>query len=180
MNRKRKQSDVVVTRTRRPRPTAGPQNRTVSVYKTATGRLGQTTSYLPAPEAAMLAESVTIDVPDEVDIDINTDPGTSEDPGTLGDGSDSAEDSEEANVNGYGPRRLSRLLDWATNHRQHYLDELLRHDGRAGCNICVDCEGDGVYKCDDCFGFQLRCQSCFVERHAYAPFHRALVSVVSC
>ena len=39
----------------------------------------------------------------------------------------------------------------------------------------MKCEGDGLYKCKDCFGCQLLCRSCFAERHALLPFHRALV-----
>ena len=73
----------------------------------------------------------------------------------------------------------SGLTDWAEHHRQHYLEELMRHDGRAGCEKCAECANDGVYRCKDCFGYQLYCKTCFVGRHSQIPFHRALVCLRS-
>jgi hypothetical protein len=69
------------------------------------------------------------------------------------------------------------LLEWAKIYRDVYLDEMIRHEGRAGVEACsAGCGGEGLYKCKDCFGFRLWCRECFVEVHSHLPLHRALVS----
>ncbi|KAN0113379.1 hypothetical protein V8E52_007780, partial [Russula decolorans] len=53
------------------------------------------------------------------------------------------------------------------------LDELLRHDGRAGESSCLFCgDSNGLYKCKECFGCRLHCQACVIEQHASHPLHR--------
>ena len=57
-----------------------------------------------------------------------------------------------------------------------YLDELLCHNGRARESSCSFCEDDnGLYKCKDCFGRQLYCQPCVVEKHSSHPLHWIVV-----
>ncbi|KAH7918408.1 hypothetical protein BV22DRAFT_981947, partial [Leucogyrophana mollusca] len=57
-----------------------------------------------------------------------------------------------------------------------YLDELLRLEGRGSCDHgsgCHSCHGaPGLYRCDDCFGPSMWCQSCVVSNHAHNPLHR--------
>jgi hypothetical protein len=62
---------------------------------------------------------------------------------------------------------------WKAFDRSIYLDELLRHDGRAGESSCSFCEdGNGLYKCKECFGGRLHCQACIVKQHLSHPLHR--------
>ncbi|KAH7903909.1 hypothetical protein BJ138DRAFT_1019877, partial [Hygrophoropsis aurantiaca] len=57
-----------------------------------------------------------------------------------------------------------------------YLDELLRLEGRGSgvltpqCSCCHQVEG--TYRCEDCFGTELTCQSCLVSSHTRTPLHR--------
>src|SRR5215510_1982560 len=63
-------------------------------------------------------------------------------------------------------------------HRQDYLEELLRHEGRAGHVSCRDCsEMSGEFKCIDCFGSCLYCQACLLAWHNLLPFHRVKVYI---
>ncbi|PPQ82484.1 hypothetical protein CVT26_012847 [Gymnopilus dilepis] len=71
---------------------------------------------------------------------------------------------------------------WMELHRQTYLDELLRWEGRgdaASQGQCTDClsrctnpPGAAEYRCDDCFVPDLTCAPCCVKRHRTNPFHR--------
>jgi hypothetical protein len=71
---------------------------------------------------------------------------------------------------------LSRLQEWLP-HRETYVDELLRHDGRAGQRACAGCNSDSpdLFKCKDCFGGKLLCYVCVVKFHDSHPLHRILV-----
>jgi hypothetical protein len=72
----------------------------------------------------------------------------------------------------------SPLESWKVHDRSLYLDELLRHDGRAGHSSCSFCEiNSGLYKCKDCFGGRLHCQACIVGLHSSHPLHRIEVGV---
>jgi hypothetical protein len=74
----------------------------------------------------------------------------------------------------------SPLESWKVHDRSAYLDELLRHDGRAGessCAFCGDC--NGLYKCKDCFGGSLHCQRCVVQQHLFNPLHRIEVRTIT-
>ncbi|PPR02783.1 hypothetical protein CVT26_009394 [Gymnopilus dilepis] len=71
---------------------------------------------------------------------------------------------------------------WMELHRQSYLDEMLRWEGRADASTqgqCLDCvarstnpPGLAEYRCSDCFIPDLTCASCCVKRHRTNPFHR--------
>ncbi|PPQ76859.1 hypothetical protein CVT26_001497 [Gymnopilus dilepis] len=71
---------------------------------------------------------------------------------------------------------------WMELHRQSYLDEMLRWEGRADASCqdkCLDCvarstnpQGLAEYRCSDCFIPDLTCASCCVKRHRTNPFHR--------
>ncbi|KAM6497786.1 hypothetical protein JOM56_005734 [Amanita muscaria] len=70
----------------------------------------------------------------------------------------------------------TKLKEWLS-FRQTCLDELLRHDGRGdylkGHNCATCQEGEGVFKCLDCFdGGLLRCKACLVAAHHIHPLHR--------
>ncbi|KIK39713.1 hypothetical protein CY34DRAFT_14196 [Suillus luteus UH-Slu-Lm8-n1] len=64
----------------------------------------------------------------------------------------------------------------ASDHRELFLLEMLRHDGRGDdisstfCNTCGITVGS--YRCKDCFMSRLSCQMCVVAAHAYSPVHR--------
>ena len=56
-----------------------------------------------------------------------------------------------------------------------FLLELIRLDGRAerraqlSCSSCL--QGEPRYRCRDCLGGSLHCQTCAVKFHNYNPFH---------
>ncbi|PPR01605.1 hypothetical protein CVT26_013324 [Gymnopilus dilepis] len=71
---------------------------------------------------------------------------------------------------------------WMELHRQSYLEEMLRWEGRADASTsseCPDCIARSVkaplaaeYRCQECFLPDLVCASCCVKRHKMNPFHR--------
>jgi len=148
-----------------------PPDRTVSVHMTATGRLGQSTMFLPS--TSMIDSEAT----DAHPVSRPALGGTAQE-----DIADDAGWNEQFSESNGDDRELhnesdhSHLAEWVTHCRAAYLDEMIRHDGRAGIETCAKCGGEGLYKCKDCFGCQLWCHACFVERHSHAPLHRALVS----
>lgn len=72
-------------------------------------------------------------------------------------------------------------MAWKEHHREAYLDEVLRWEGRgdfssdAPCSDCVsrreDYPGEAIYRCVDCFLPDLVCRACCVRRHRALPFH---------
>ncbi|KAF9536717.1 hypothetical protein CPC08DRAFT_652023, partial [Agrocybe pediades] len=66
-------------------------------------------------------------------------------------------------------------------HRQNYLDEMIRWEGRADfltATQCPDCVAKGKpspgvpqYRCEECFCPDLVCGECCVKRHRIQPFH---------
>ncbi|KAF8057953.1 hypothetical protein FPV67DRAFT_1676638 [Lyophyllum atratum] len=71
---------------------------------------------------------------------------------------------------------------WKERHRETYLDELIRWEGRGDARSqvhCVDCvarkavtPAAAEVRCLECFGGDLVCPSCCCKRHRRAPFHR--------
>ncbi|KAJ7837780.1 hypothetical protein B0H14DRAFT_3701757 [Mycena olivaceomarginata] len=63
------------------------------------------------------------------------------------------------------------------NHRDKYLDEMLRGEGRGDPDVYSFCAGCGVanpaYRCElqTCYGVGMFCKSCIVERHQVLPTH---------
>lgn len=170
---KRKNPDTPVARVTRPHSQLLPRNRSVSIHTTAAGRLGQTTSFLPiadppsppAGSSNLSAHSIlsTDDFPDLTAHSALEDDADREDQASQSDEDDTSLDD-------------SPLQEWARLHRDSYLDEMIRHEGRAGANLCGEkCGREGVYKCKDCFGFQLFCCGCFTKKHSHLPLHRVLV-----
>jgi len=160
MGRKRKNADAAVARITRVRSTLPSRNRTVSFHTTATGRLGQSTSFLASadPPSAPAVYQAAHDSTPSWELQDDALP------------EDVSESDPEVELND------SPLQEWSRFHRDAYLDEMLRHEGRAGDPFCDgECEKEGLFKCKDCFGGQLYCHECFVERHSHLPFHRVLV-----
>lgn len=70
---------------------------------------------------------------------------------------------------------------WKELHRESYLNEMLRWEGRgdfrtqADCPDCTtrakDAPGDAEYRCLDCFIPDLICSACCVRRHRAHPLH---------
>lgn len=59
-----------------------------------------------------------------------------------------------------------------------FLHELIRLDGRGDRQQLCQCSSvqsqmtvDAEYRCRDCFGGELLCQSCIVKCHASNPLH---------
>ena len=170
MGRKHKQPDTAIAHVTRLHTAQPPHDRTVSVHTTSTGRLGQSTTYVLSnlPSTAGAVSGVGEAGPGGEQL--SPDFAASGDPTGI-------EDTDESPSLDDKEPEDSPLLDWARNYRGTYLDEMIRHDGRAGLVDCsTGCGGEGMYKCKDCFGFRLWCRECFVEMHMHLPFHRVLVS----
>ncbi|KAF7791816.1 hypothetical protein EIP86_002840 [Pleurotus ostreatoroseus] len=60
--------------------------------------------------------------------------------------------------------------------RQDYLDETIRSEGRGDymdVGLCPDCHTEKpTIRCKDCFGEELVCPTCVVQRHIRMPLHR--------
>jgi hypothetical protein len=73
------------------------------------------------------------------------------------------------------------LLNWI-KHRELFLLEMLRHDGRGNnlpSDLCSSCGMNvGVHRCKDCFSSQLLYQGCVVDVHARLPLHCVEVSAL--
>lgn len=68
--------------------------------------------------------------------------------------------------------------------RQTFLDELLRHDGKAdylqseGCSAC-DVRETQLFRCLDCWdGCHLTCRGCLSTAHSNLPFHHVEVCML--
>jgi hypothetical protein len=76
------------------------------------------------------------------------------------------------------------MQQWA-EHRNEFLDALLWLDGcgnsllTLGCPICASPGVSGTFRCDECFGLDLVCQACCLQRHKLLPLHRVKVSIRS-
>ncbi|KAH7918389.1 hypothetical protein BV22DRAFT_1024674 [Leucogyrophana mollusca] len=67
------------------------------------------------------------------------------------------------------------LLLWLPE-RQKFLEELIRLEGRGVQGIdelCSSCKNaSSRYRCEDCFGVDMHCIDCVVQKHAHSPLHR--------
>jgi hypothetical protein len=171
--RKRKLSDGVVVVSTQSKRRTPPGNQVISVCCNPLKKVQRRTTFIPPPSASTAA-TTSPNASEDINDGLESVPKDEIDIAHLneafaGNGGD-ARDTNDAQTH-----HASALTDWADHYRQHYLEEFMRHDGRAGRENCADCPGEGVYKCKDCFGCQLYCKPCFVERHSQNPFHRALV-----
>ncbi|KAG1875869.1 hypothetical protein C8R48DRAFT_745561 [Suillus tomentosus] len=61
-----------------------------------------------------------------------------------------------------------------TSEQSHYLDELIRLEGRGkadhSCHACGD--SDASYCCEDCFSVDLFCRLCMIKFHQNVPLHQ--------
>ena len=74
-------------------------------------------------------------------------------------------------------------VTWMTSHRDQYLDEMIRWDGRGdyysnGISLCPDCvgrkstsPGQADHRCRECYSPVLTCKACCIRRHRLEPFH---------
>ncbi|KAG1850227.1 hypothetical protein DFJ58DRAFT_716845 [Suillus subalutaceus] len=73
------------------------------------------------------------------------------------------------------------LTSWLPE-RDAFILEMLRLEGRrdfisqATCRGTYGCSLPAEFRCEDCFGTKLYCQSCTMERHHEHPLHRIKVS----
>ncbi|KAG2750180.1 hypothetical protein P692DRAFT_20874680 [Suillus brevipes Sb2] len=67
------------------------------------------------------------------------------------------------------------LLHWR-QERSSYLDEMVRLEGRGDeiARETCSCKGEDplLYRCRDCFGAEMVCRACVLQRHAHNPLHR--------
>ena len=172
MSRKRKKVDKAVAHVTRVISAPLHLNRTTSVHATASGRSTQTTSFL--------ASTFVQDQQHPTVLDPHAHQGSSE----VASGDDifddyapSGCDEEPPDDHDVNDSEDTPLSEWVKYHRASYLDEIIRHEGRAGVQNCTKgCRREGLFKCKDCFGCRVWCRLCFLEQHAQAPLHRALVS----
>jgi hypothetical protein len=74
------------------------------------------------------------------------------------------------------------LRKWIDD-RDFYLQEFIRLDGRGdlavgnACRLCGLTSPD--IRCEDCFGGELLCRKCVIDRHASNPLHRIEVHTAS-
>ena len=60
--------------------------------------------------------------------------------------------------------------------RDQFLEELLRSEGLGGFPLqCTECQLPASFRCQDCFGLGLLCQTCLLSTHARHPLHRVEV-----
>ncbi|KAG2123716.1 hypothetical protein BD769DRAFT_1628906 [Suillus cothurnatus] len=64
------------------------------------------------------------------------------------------------------------------DEREKYLLELIRLEGRGDyasretCQGHSECTSEPAYRCRDCFGTELYCQACIINRHRENPLHK--------
>jgi hypothetical protein len=76
------------------------------------------------------------------------------------------------------PKQRKRITEEWLTHRDDYLQEMLRHDGRGGLQetMCADCNNNrGDFSCYDCAYSMGYCKGCLVNRHRIMPLHRIRV-----
>jgi hypothetical protein len=69
---------------------------------------------------------------------------------------------------------------WMHLLRDIYLIQLLRRDGcaDASATVCLGCAINAPqYRCQECTGGLLLCQSCCLEKHVDNPLHVIYVSI---
>ena len=74
-------------------------------------------------------------------------------------------------------RTAGMVMEEWLGYRDSYLQEMLRHDGRKGLQVCAesDCDTSGDYSCYDCAYCMHYCRDCLVNRHRLMPLHRIKV-----
>jgi len=73
------------------------------------------------------------------------------------------------------------LVTWK-QYRNEYLDACIMLEGRGRYSACCagwGCnESNAIFRCCDCFGLALYCQTCILRRHDDQPLHIIEVSVL--
>ena len=68
--------------------------------------------------------------------------------------------------------KLGEWLPW----RWKFLEELLRLEAIGGCPLqCTECQSLALFRCTNCFGWDLLCKTCILAAHMRHPFHRVEV-----
>jgi hypothetical protein len=64
------------------------------------------------------------------------------------------------------------MRDWII-HSKDFQAEILSSEGCPKDASCASCQkqDEGLYRCSDCFCFDLYCQECCVKAHTALPFH---------
>ncbi|KAG2133686.1 uncharacterized protein EDB93DRAFT_1044132, partial [Suillus bovinus] len=66
-----------------------------------------------------------------------------------------------------------------------FLDEIIHLEGRGHKGILLNChcgteDAIHLYRCRDCFGVEMVCQMCVVDRHLSNPLHRIDLCILCC
>ncbi|KAF7340634.1 C2H2-type domain-containing protein [Mycena sanguinolenta] len=64
------------------------------------------------------------------------------------------------------------LAHWVHNYRDPYLRILITRDGTMGQDGVCSCGKTSKYRCIECFGGEMVCRGCIVERHRLQPLCR--------
>lgn len=65
------------------------------------------------------------------------------------------------------------------HHRDGFLHELIRLEGRRGATVCSICKDNpALYCCDDCLTINLYCKRCLLTSHETQALHTVKVWVV--
>lgn len=75
------------------------------------------------------------------------------------------------------------MKEWLEVDRSIFLAELLRLEGRGPLSGHLCSCGNSrpaEYRCTDCFGGRMACQSCILTWHAGLPLHRTEVRLIFC
>ena len=196
-NHRRKKPPVKVRIARSPTPVDQTSIvRAIRVRRTAAGRIGASITHTetrveepaggptPAPYAAG-SQTNTLEGAAGLDIELDTS-NLVQEPEQLDAQADKPQASPVSSTSTvFSVALTSRhfqyrpIQDWIP-HRQVYLEELLRHDGRKDdishrCST-IGCTDAGRFVCRDCMHSNSHCQTCLVGRHHNLPFHRITVT----
>lgn len=205
MARSRKAKSSVSVRISRPRPETVVSHakkkelvvRSLSVYRYPSGRLASSTSHIVVddPQSGLKsAKSTSVTPAQSVDHQTSCEHLDSaymqdEDVGINDYSNDNDNDggrpTSQKVRSKFGIITLAHILqlrpidEWLP-HREAYLDEMIRHDGRNGrSSACSQCSDPGDYKCQDCAFGKYYCKTCIMEQHAFLPLHRLLVLITN-
>ena len=150
------------------------QARTIRFHRNPNNRIGSSTAHstVTAISSGLTVEQPLSDQLGFVDhLDIECDAG-------LPDAEDLVDEEPQAKKR--KRRTRTNIMEEWRDHRDTYLQEMLRHDGREGlqATTCAHCGDVGDFLCNDCAYRLHYCQKCMIDRHRLMPFHRIQVHLI--
>jgi hypothetical protein len=145
--------------------------RTIRYHRNSNNRLLSSTSHSAgtAATSSITLEEQYADPPASIDESVFQYDADNPDPPDIADHEPSSKKRKPVS-------RTNVMQEWQ-EHRDAYLQEMLRHDGREGLEetTCAECGETGDYSCYDCAYRLHYCQNCLIDRHRLMPFHRIQV-----